>query len=85
MPLGSLYSQGEFASIQIIFNDIPTLFGHYFRNFETASLQVGDMEFNLHGPVPDLVPFFRVTLEERKGWQKQAGYEGPRSGEFDIL
>ena len=47
---------------------------------EGLSLQYGDLTLELNGPAPYHFPFFEVKLEERKNWQKQAGYDGPRTG-----
>lgn len=33
------------------------------------------------GPAPHYLPHFLLKLENRKGWQKQAGYDGPRQGQ----
>ena len=50
-----------------------------FRVFEGLSLQYGDLTMGLKGPAPYHFPYFEVRLEERKNWQKQAGYDGPRT------
>ncbi|EDR05077.1 uncharacterized protein LACBIDRAFT_303868 [Laccaria bicolor S238N-H82] len=56
-----------------------------FRVFEGLSLQYGDLTMGLKGPAPYHFPYFEVRLEERKNWQKQAGYDGPRtSGIYKI-
>jgi hypothetical protein len=49
------------------------------RVFEGLSLQYGDLTMGLKGPMPYHFPYFEVRLEERKNWQKQAGYDGPRT------
>lgn len=54
------------------------------RNFETASIQYGDITFNCKGPAPYYLPYFTISLEERKGWQKQAGYDGPRTSMWPL-
>ena len=53
--------------------------------FEGLSLQYGDLTLELNGPEPYHFPFFEVKLEERKNWQKQAGYDGPRTGVYCTL
>jgi len=50
-----------------------------FRVFEGLSLQYGDLMMGLKGPAPYHLPYFEVRLEECKNWQKQAGYDGPRT------
>ena len=50
-----------------------------FRVFEGLSLQYGDLTMDLKGPAPYHFLYFEVRLEERKNWQKQAGYDGPRT------
>ena len=50
-----------------------------FRVFEGLSLQYGDLTMGLKGPAPYHFLYFEVWLEERKNWQKQAGYDGPRT------
>lgn len=52
------------------------------RCFELLSLQGGDVEFGCQGPAPYYVPHFKVHLTNRKGWQNEQGYDGPRTSEF---
>ncbi|KAL0957427.1 hypothetical protein HGRIS_001224 [Hohenbuehelia grisea] len=54
-------------------------FGHAIRNFEACGIQARDITWDCHGPAPYHLPHFKLFLENRKGWQKQAGYEGPRT------
>jgi hypothetical protein len=51
-----------------------------FRNFELCGLQRRDIEFGLRAPAPYFTPHFRVTLENRKGWQSKVGQDGPLEG-----
>ena len=55
-----------------------------FRVFEGLSLQYGDLTMDLKGPAPYNFPYFEVRLEECKNWQKQAGYDGPRTSAYRI-
>lgn len=47
------------------------------RNFELCGLQAQDIEWNLQGAAPYHVPYFRVHLDGRKGWQSKQGWDGP--------
>ncbi|EDR06462.1 uncharacterized protein LACBIDRAFT_328853 [Laccaria bicolor S238N-H82] len=64
----------------------PTLFMLMLRVFEGLSLQNANITQGLNGPAPYHFPFFEVKLEERKNWQKQAGYDGPHTNiaEMDM-
>ncbi|KAJ7923960.1 hypothetical protein B0H13DRAFT_1864427 [Mycena leptocephala] len=46
------------------------------RNFETCQIQEQDLS-NGRGPSPYYLPFLGVFLDNRKGWQKNQGYDGP--------
>ncbi|KAF8797576.1 hypothetical protein BYT27DRAFT_7228935 [Phlegmacium glaucopus] len=55
------------------------------RCFELLSLQAGDIENGCIGPAPYYIPHFKIHLENRKGWQKEKGYDGPRTSNiYDI-
>jgi hypothetical protein len=47
-----------------------------FRNFELTRLKRKHITFNCHGPAPYHAPYFKVLLENRKGWQKKMSQEG---------
>ncbi|KAJ7812413.1 hypothetical protein B0H13DRAFT_1665854 [Mycena leptocephala] len=54
------------------------------RNFETCQIQERDLS-NGRGPSPYYLPFLGVFLDNRKGWQKKQGYDGPlESNHYDI-
>ena len=38
-----------------------------------------DIKDGCVGPAPYYIPHFKVVLENRKGWQKEKGYDGPRT------
>ena len=50
------------------------------RCFELLSLQARDLTEGCLGPDPYYIPHFKVKLLERKGWQNETGYDGPREG-----
>ncbi|KAF9064776.1 hypothetical protein BDP27DRAFT_1425442 [Rhodocollybia butyracea] len=55
------------------------------RNNELCKLQHGDLTWNCRGVVPDFIEHFKVHLENRKGWQKKAGYDPhPTDNIYDI-
>ena len=56
-----------------------------FRCFELLSLQARDLEDECVRPAPYYIPHFKVHLENRKGWQKEKGYDGPRTSASDGL
>ncbi|KAF5386085.1 hypothetical protein D9615_002449 [Tricholomella constricta] len=56
-----------------------TAFTLWTRCFELLTLNVRDITWNCQGPAPYYTPHFEVHLENRKGWQKQAGFDGPRN------
>ncbi|KAF9060331.1 hypothetical protein BDP27DRAFT_1385591 [Rhodocollybia butyracea] len=47
-----------------------------------CQLQHGDLTWNIHGLASDCTEHFKVHLENRKGWQKKAGYD-PHPTEFE--
>ncbi|KAJ7225060.1 hypothetical protein B0H12DRAFT_1205286 [Mycena haematopus] len=54
------------------------------ENFETCQIQERDLS-NGKGPAPYYLPFLGVFLDNRKGWQKKQGYDGPlESNHYDI-
>jgi hypothetical protein len=68
------------------FSIIYTTLNHaLFRCFELLSLQARDLEDGCVGPAPYYIPHFKVHLENRKGWQKEKGYDGPRTSASDGL
>ena len=52
------------------------------RCFELLTLQARDIVEGCRGPAPYYIPHFKVHLENRKGWQKDKGYEGPRTSKY---
>ncbi|PPQ82236.1 hypothetical protein CVT26_009348 [Gymnopilus dilepis] len=55
------------------------------RCFELLSLQAADILPDCVGPAPYYIPHFKVCLNQRKGWQNEQGYDGPRtSNVYDI-
>jgi hypothetical protein len=42
-----------------------------------------DLKEGCVGPAPYYIPHFKVHLENRKGWQKEKGYDGPRTSAYD--
>ncbi|KAF8969669.1 hypothetical protein BDZ97DRAFT_1902438 [Flammula alnicola] len=55
------------------------------RCFELLSLQARDLKENCVGPAPYYIPHFKVELLDRKGWQHEKGYDGPREAcMYDI-
>ncbi|KAJ7656034.1 hypothetical protein DFH06DRAFT_1411728 [Mycena polygramma] len=54
------------------------------RNFETCQIQERDLSAG-HGPSPHYMPYLGVFLDNRKGWQKKQGYDGPlESNHYEI-
>ncbi|KAK7054271.1 hypothetical protein R3P38DRAFT_2501152 [Favolaschia claudopus] len=54
------------------------------RNFETCQIQERDLS-NGTGPAPYYLPYLGVFLDNRKGWQKKQGYDGPlESNHYQI-
>ncbi|KAF8969697.1 hypothetical protein BDZ97DRAFT_1794723 [Flammula alnicola] len=52
------------------------------RCFELLSLQARDLKENCF---PNYIPHFKVELLDRKGWQHEKGYDGPREAcMYDI-
>jgi len=51
------------------------------RNFELCGLQARNITPNCEGLAPYNIPHFKVHLDNRKGWQKKAGYDGPLESE----
>ncbi|KAJ7151417.1 hypothetical protein C8R43DRAFT_1087984 [Mycena crocata] len=45
------------------------------RNFELCALQMRDLTLDLSGPMPFSLPYFRVFLDNRKGWQNKQGFD----------
>jgi hypothetical protein len=43
----------------------------FFRNFETVKLQYRHFDFNCVSDDPQKVPFIKVNLTDRKGWQNR--------------
>ncbi|KAJ7795219.1 hypothetical protein B0H14DRAFT_2532529 [Mycena olivaceomarginata] len=55
------------------------------RNFELCQLQERDLTPDAKGPAPYYLPVLGVFLDNRKGWQKKQGYDGPlESNHYDI-
>ncbi|PBL04470.1 hypothetical protein ARMGADRAFT_1022882 [Armillaria gallica] len=54
----------------------------WMRNFELCGLQAHDIEWDLQGPAPYNVPYFRVHLDGRKGWQSKQGWDGPLESNY---
>ncbi|KAF4586434.1 hypothetical protein AB1N83_010834 [Pleurotus pulmonarius] len=54
-----------------------TGFNIWTRNFEACRIQGRDITWDLKGPPPHFLDMWSLHLENRKGWQKQAGYDGP--------
>jgi hypothetical protein len=46
------------------------------RNFELTRLKRKHITFDCHGTTPYHAPYFKVLLENRKGWQKKMSQEG---------
>ena len=44
-----------------------------------------DLEEGCVGPALYYIPHFKVHLENCKGWQKEKGYDGPRTSASDGL
>ena len=55
-----------------------------FRNFELTGLQACNIVFGCEGPAPYFHPYFRVHLENRKGWQRKLGHDGPLESKWEI-
>lgn len=54
----------------------------YIRNFETCGLQRHDFTLDCCGESPLYLPYIRVRLENRKGWQNKQGWNGPFESEL---
>ncbi|KAF8798601.1 hypothetical protein BYT27DRAFT_7122783 [Phlegmacium glaucopus] len=55
------------------------------RNFELTGLQARDIMYGFEGPAPYFHPYFKVHLENRKGWQRKLGHDGPlESNTYNI-
>ncbi|PBK81550.1 hypothetical protein ARMGADRAFT_1048794 [Armillaria gallica] len=54
----------------------------WMRNFELCGLQACDIEWDLQGPAPYNVPYFRVHLDGCKGWQSKQGWDGPLESNY---
>ncbi|KAJ7616035.1 hypothetical protein FB45DRAFT_1106987 [Roridomyces roridus] len=55
------------------------------RNFELCQLQERDLTVSKEGPAPLYLPILGIFLDNRKGWQKKQGYDGPlKSNHYDI-
>ncbi|KAK0489204.1 hypothetical protein IW261DRAFT_1557697 [Armillaria novae-zelandiae] len=52
------------------------------RNFELCGLQARDIDWGLQGAAPYHVPYFRVHLDGRKGWQNKQGWDGPLESNY---
>ncbi|KAK0470116.1 uncharacterized protein EV420DRAFT_1616462 [Desarmillaria tabescens] len=52
------------------------------RNFELCGLQACNIEWDLQGPALYNVPYFRVHLDGRKGWQSKQGWDGPLESNY---
>jgi hypothetical protein len=48
-----------------------------YRNFELTGLQACNIVYGGEGPAPYFHPYFTVHLENRKGWQRKLGHDGP--------
>ena len=48
-----------------------------YRNFELTGLQACNIVYGCEGPAPYFHPYFTVRLENRKGWQRKLGHDGP--------
>jgi hypothetical protein len=44
-------------------------------------MNFGDIQLGFKTPEPCSTPYFKVTLQNRKGWQKEAGFDSDRSSE----
>ena len=51
------------------------------RNFEMLSMNLGDIQLRFKTPELYSTLYFKVTLQNRKGWQKEAGFDSNRSSE----
>ncbi|KAF8815376.1 hypothetical protein BYT27DRAFT_7225429 [Phlegmacium glaucopus] len=58
---------------------IASAFTLWTRCFELLSLQAGDIEDGCIGLAPYYIPHFKIHLKNRKGWQKEKGYDSPRT------
>jgi hypothetical protein len=54
------------------------------RNFELTGLQERDIVYGCEGPAPYFHPYFKVHLENHKGWQCKLGHDGPLESKWDI-
>jgi hypothetical protein len=50
------------------------------RNFELAKLRHQDIEWDCRGRTPYNIPYFLVSLKNRKGWQRKGEHDGALSG-----
>ncbi|KAK0485585.1 hypothetical protein EDD18DRAFT_1311680 [Armillaria luteobubalina] len=55
------------------------------RNFELCGLQAHNIKWDLQGPAPYNVPYFRVHLDGHKGWQSKQGWEGPLESNYHNI
>jgi hypothetical protein len=69
--------------VSLFLNNIAYNAIQYTRCFELLSLQAMDLVDGCVGPAPYYIPHFKVRLENRKGWQKEKGYDGPRTSASD--
>ncbi|KDR74440.1 hypothetical protein GALMADRAFT_269329 [Galerina marginata CBS 339.88] len=58
---------------------MPSGYTLWTRCFELLSLQARDLQEGCTGPAPYYIPHFKVELLDRKGWQHEKGYDGPRT------
>ncbi|KAJ7182080.1 hypothetical protein C8R46DRAFT_885244, partial [Mycena filopes] len=54
------------------------------RNFETCQIQERDLTDG-KGPSPYYLPFLGVFLDNRKGWQRKQGYDGPLKSKVGAI
>ena len=71
--------------VSLFLNNIYTSIKPLFRCFELLSLQAMDLEDGCVGPAPYYISHFKVHLENRKCWQREKGYDGPRTSASDGL
>ena len=53
-----------------------SIFPPIFRNFELTRLKRKHITLDCHGAGPYHMPYFKVLLENHKGWQKKMSQEG---------
>ncbi|KAJ7644798.1 hypothetical protein FB45DRAFT_976028 [Roridomyces roridus] len=64
---------------------VSTLAVYICRNFELCQIQERDLTLGRKGPAPFYLSLLGVFLDNRKGWQKKQGYDGPlKSNHYDI-